>query len=78
MIINNVNIENISNITTGVRKVPYSPLLGKNLPSLLGKNIELWKEEGNIMAVGKNITWKKGKQDKFPIILRQLGIIIGV
>ena len=31
------------------------------LSCLLGKNIKLWRKEGNIMAVRKNITWKKGK-----------------
>ena len=40
---------------------PYSPPPppGGSLSSLLGKNFKF--EEGNIMAVGKNITWKKGK-----------------
>ena len=34
---------------------------GGRLSSLLGKNIKLSRREGNIMAVGKNIKWKKGK-----------------
>ena len=35
--------------------------LGGSLLSQLGKNIRLCRGEGNIMAVGKNITWKTGK-----------------
>ena len=36
-------------------------LIGGCLSRLLGKSIKLWRGEGNIMAVGKNITWRKGK-----------------
>ena len=34
------------------------------------------KKDGNIMAAGKNITWEKGNNIIFPIILRLLGRIL--
>ena len=44
--------------------------------SLLGKNVKLWRGEGNTIAVGKNITWKKrGSNIIFPFIIRLLGRI---
>ena len=30
---------------------------------MLGKNIKLGREEGNNMAVGKNIAWEKGRRE---------------
>ena len=60
----------------GVYKVPYPPPLRipgvGSLSSLLGQNIKLWREEGNIMSVGKNITWKKGKGKQYhlPYIIK--------
>ena len=48
-------------IFLGVYKVPHSPPLGGgSLSNLLGKNIKLWRGEGNLRAFRKNITWKKG------------------
>ena len=47
---------------SGVYKVPYPPPWG-SLSSLLGKNIKLCREEGNIMAWGKNVNWKKRKRE---------------
>ena len=44
-----------------------------SLSSLLGKNIKLWRVEGNIMGVGKNIAWKKGQGKQYC-----LSYIIGV
>ena len=46
--------------------------------SLLGKNIKFGRGEGNIRDVGKNITWKKGKEEEisstiyFRLLLRIL------
>ena len=43
------------------------------------KNIKLGRGEGNIMDLGKNITWKKRRRGSniiFPIILRLLGVIL--
>ena len=48
----------------GTYKVPYQTPRGGggwSLSSLLVKNIKLYKGEGNIKAMGKNITGKKGK-----------------
>ena len=42
---------------------------------LLGKNIKFWRREGNIMALGENITLKERSNIIFPIILRLLGRI---
>ena len=33
---------------------------GGSLTNPLGKKFKLWRGEGNLMAFGKNITWKKG------------------
>ena len=58
-----------------MHKVPYP-----SLSSLLGKNIKFVRGEANIMAVGKNIMWKKKGKGKqyitiFPLILRLFGRI---
>ena len=46
----------------GVYKVPYPALWGKFIKSVgEEKNIKFGKRDRNIMAVGKNIMWKKGK-----------------
>ena len=47
---------NVFDSPAGLYKIPYFLSL-----SVLGKNIKLCRGEGNIMAVGKNRTWKKGK-----------------
>ena len=54
-----------------------SSLLGGSFSSLVGKNIKFWRGEGNIKAVGKNITLKKvrGSNITLPIIVRLLGSI---
>ena len=42
-----------------VYQVYFSSPLG-GMSSLKGKNIKLWRGDGNIMTVGKKITWKRG------------------
>ena len=45
-----------------------------SLSSLLGKNIKLEREEGNIMALGNNIMWKKGNREAIlPYIMYSVG-----
>ena len=46
-------------------------VIGKFIKSVMRKNIKFSRGEGNIMAVGKNITWEKGKVI-FPIILSSI------
>ena len=48
-----------------------------NSTSLLGKNIKLWGGEGNAMAMGMNITWKKGKGEAISSSLKYWGKILG-
>ena len=57
--------------------LPFPPGMG-SLPSLLGKNIQLCRGEGNIMAVEKNITWqkRKGKQYHLPYNIEAVWKII--
>ena len=40
-----------------------------------GRGIKFKRGEENIKDVGKNISWKKGKLEVFPLILRLLGRI---
>ena len=54
-------------------KVPYSTSGVGGLSSLLGKEYQVVKRQGNIMAEGKNITWVKrerGSNIIIPIMLR--------
>ena len=44
-----------------------------NLSRLLGKNIKLLREEKDFVTVGKNITWKKGKQYNLPYNIKAAG-----
>ena len=55
------NVWNLIYKIPGVYKVP---------PPLLGKNIKLWWGEGNIMIVGRNITWKWEAISSSLLILR--------
>ena len=38
---------------------PLGPGGGGSLSNPLGKNFKLWRGEGNLRALGKDITWKK-------------------
>ena len=44
-----------------------------SISRLLGKNIKLLREERDFVTVGKNITWKKGKQYNLPYNIKAPG-----
>ena len=43
-------------------------LVGRGLEFIKSDEEELWRGEGNILAVGKNITWKKGKGKQYYLV----------